>query len=161
MKKILSVLTAVLIFFTFPAAVFANNNINTNTTTEEIEYFSDGSYMVTTTETEADNGIALFAAASTKTASKTTKYYDASGDLDWKVTLTGTFSYTGSSATCTKASTSYTIYDSDWKVTSAKATKSGRTATGDYTVKRYTFGLPLQSKSGTIKISCSNTGVIS
>ncbi|MCM1285886.1 MAG: hypothetical protein NC213_05065 [Acetobacter sp.] len=159
MKKVLSILTAALMFFTFPTAVFANDI--TNTTTKEIEYFSDGSYMVTTIETEADNGIALLATTSTKSSSKSVKYYSSSNDLQWIVTLTGTFSYTGSSATCTKSSATYKVYDSNWKVKSATASKSGRTATGNYTVKRYALGIVTSTKTGTIKISCSNTGVIS
>ncbi len=157
MKRIASFFLAVLMLISVPCTVFAEETMIEPYESSSVEYFSDGSYMVTEIETP---GISLMS-TSTITASKSTKYYSSKDVLQWTVKLTATFSYTGSSATCTKSSISHTIYNSKWKVKSATASRSGRTATGKYEIKYYFLGVPTATRSGTIKISCSNTGVIS
>ena len=154
MKKIIY---ACLIFFTmtmiFPITIYAND---CNTTETTIEYFEDGSYLIIQSETS----IMPFA-ASTKSHTKSANYYNPNGDLAWKIYLTGTFTYTGSSSTCTKATTSYKIYDDRWKVTSSGASKSGNKATGNFTVKKYAIGIPIRTVNKTLTITCSKTGVCS
>ena len=103
----------------------------------------------------------LTRATSTKTGSKTAVLYNSSDEKLVTLKLTGTFSYTGSSATCTSASTSYTIHEDSWSVTSAIASKSGRQAIGNFTSKHYMLGIPIQTRETTITISCSNTGTLS
>ena len=126
-------------------------------TDKYVEYFEDGSYIVTELET---SGISTFA-ASTKNYSKSTSYYNSDNEKEWTITLSGTFSYTGSSATCTKATKSYKIYDDHWKVTSSNASKSGNKATGNFTVKRYLAGIPIRTVNKSLTITCSKTGVCS
>lgn len=137
----------------FPITIYAND---CNTTETTIEYFEDGSYLIT----QSEISVTPFA-ASTKSHTKSANYYDANGDLAWKVSLTGTFTYTGSSATCTKATKSYKIYDDRWKVTSSGASKSGNKATGNFTVKRYLGSIPIKTVNKTLTITCSKTGVCS
>ena len=88
-------------------------------------------------------------------------FKNSDGEAQWSATLRGTFTYTGSSATCTASSISYTIENSKWKISSATASKSGNTASGHITAKRYTFGIPVQTVEAPIAISCSATGVLS
>lgn len=154
MKKIVSVLLSIMILFAFPIAVYAEEG--NQTTTTSVEYFDDGSYMVTIIEEEP-----ALTRASTKSGSKTKSYYDSDDELQWVAKLSGTFSYTGSSATCTKSSVTYTIYGSNWKATDSEATKSGRTATGKFTFKKYLTFVPMFTQNITLTLSCSNSGTLS
>lgn len=155
MKKIVAVFLSVLMLLAFPVAAYADETDDT-VVSSTVEYFEDGSYLVTTIEEQP-----TLTRASTKSGSKSSKYYDSDDELQWVVTVKGTFSYTGSSATCTSASTTYSIYDTSWKVTSATATKSGRTATGKFTVKKYVTFIPMITRNATVILSCSNSGTLS
>lgn len=150
MKKILAfTLSALLFFMCFNTTVFASK------ANENIIYFDDGSYLVTViTESPAR-------ATKTKTGTKDLNYYDSNDNLEWKVTLTGKFSYTGSSATCTSSSISYNIIDTSWKIPTATASKSGNKATGDIVAKHYLLGIPTKTVEQTITLSCSASGTLS
>ncbi len=156
MKKIISLFSALLIMFVCPMTALSAE-YRPQQTEQTVEYFEDGSYMITKLETEQFSPFATSTTRKTKSAD----YYSNSGKLLWVVSLTGNFSYTGSSATCTSSSASYKIYDDAWKVTASKADKNGRQAIGNFTVKKYTLGIPLSTVNKTITISCSNTGVCS
>lgn len=122
----------------------------------EIEYYEDGSYLVT----QIESGISLFASGS-KTVTKYSSYYNSDSEIQWTLYLKASFTYTGSSATCTSASPSYKIYDSAWKVTKAEVSRSGRTATGDYVVKKYWLGIITKTIPVKIIATCDNNGNIS
>lgn len=117
----------------------------------ETVYFEDGSYMVITLEMSSAN-----VRASTRSASKTASYHNSSGELQYSFTLNGTFSYDGSSATATASSTSYQIYNSDWRCTTCMSSKSGNSVTGTATFKK-----SIWANTKDLKITCSPTGVIS
>ena len=153
MKKILSAVLAVLMI----AMTFSICSSAVGTTVESsVEYFDDGSYTVTTITVENSAR-----AAKTTTGKKHKEYRSASDELLWKVTVSGTFTYTGTTATCTKSSTSSVIYNDDWKVTSAVASKSGNKAIGNFTVKRYLLGIPTATKETSVTLTCSAKGVLS
>lgn len=155
MKKIISVFSVILMMLVmFPTTAFAGEN---NITNREVEYFDDGSYIVTEL---VESGISTLA-TSTVSKTKSSSYYDSNNKMLWTVRLDATFRYTGSSATCTSAAASHTIYDSSWKVTSGTASKSGNKATGNFTVKKYVLGIPVKTVNRTLTITCSNTGVCS
>lgn len=157
MKKVLCALFSVLFVFSVPIAVFADSSyVETKEGNTYVEYYDDGSYTVTVFE---ENEISTI--TSTISKSKTATHYSSQDKKQWSVTLTGTFSYTGSSATCTNSKTFYQIFDSSWKVTSATASKSGRTAKGEFTIKQYLTGIPVRTEKSTLTISCSNSGVLS
>lgn len=154
MKKIISVLLAILIvIFMCPTNAFAAEAA----TNQYVEYFDDGSYIITEFET---SGTSTFA-TSTTSKTKYSSYYNSNGDIEWRVSLTGTFTYTGSSSICTKATKSYNIYNDNWKVTSSSASKSSNKATGNFTVKKYVLGIPVKTVNKTLTITCSKTGVCS
>lgn len=155
MKKLISLLSVMLMIVVLcPNTAFASEKIVTDS---YVEYFEDGSYIVT----ELIESTVTTFAAKTISNSKSSHYYESDNSKAWTVTLNATFSYTGSSATCTKTTTSHTIYNDAWKVTSAVASKSGNKATGSFTIKRYLLGVPVKTIDRTLAITCSNTGVCS
>lgn len=156
MKKVVSVLLIVMIMFSLNVPAFAVENIDNENTV--IEYLEDGSCFITTITVVEENSTY---ATNTKTFTKTISYKDEDGIVCWKATLTATFRYTGSSATCTDADVTYTVSNSKWKITSATASKSGNTATADVTAKRYTLGIPFKTVDRTITMTCSANGTIS
>lgn len=150
-KKILSLLTAcLLVVCLLPVQVLAAER------EETVTYYADGSYTVTTVEKH------LTARASgTVTGNETKNYYSSSNKLQWKAVLNATFTYTGSSATCTKVnSLNVTIYDSAWSVGSKSTSKSGNTAYGYLTMNGKlvsgTQGVPV-----TLTLSCDKNGNLS
>ena len=158
MKKILSTILVVIIAFSFLSiSVFAENT--NSIISENVEYFDDGSYIVTTL-TVSDESY-LSRATVSKTGSKKVVLYNSSDEAMVTLKLTATFTYTGSSATCTAATPSYTIHEDSWKVTTATASKSGNKATGNFTAKHYALLIPIQTRDVAITITCSNTGTLS
>lgn len=158
MKKIIIyAMLVVMVFSTMSFNVSANSTDANEATTSTVTYFEDGSYLVTTISEDSSST----RATNTKSGSKTTTYYSATDEALWKATLKGTFSYTGSSATCTAASETHTVYDSSWKITSATATKSSNKAIGDIVSKRYFIGIPTATVEKTITITCSASGTLS
>lgn len=156
MKKIVSVLLSVIIMLSLSAPAFAVDSVNNENTV--VEYFEDGSCFITTITVVEENSTY---ATNTKTFTKTISYKDEDGIVCWKATLTATFRYTGSSATCTESDVTYTVSNSKWKITSATASKSGNTATADVTAKRYTLGIPVETLNRTITMTCSANGTVS
>ena len=152
-KRISVIFLTLILSMSIPFSVFAQSTITTNS---KVEYFDDGSYLVT----EFTETIVPFSSGS-KSEGKTATYYSSDDKRQWSVTIWGTFTYTGSSATCTNASTSYTVYNSAWKVKEATATKSGRTATGNFLVKKYWLGIITKTVPMTVIMSCDNNGNIS
>lgn len=153
MKKIISIFLAVFLILNIPIISYADN-IETDSYTE---FYSDGSYSITTIET---NSISVLA-SSTISKTKSTVHYNSKDEAEWKINVTGTFVYSGTSATCTASKVSYEIYNTNWKVTSAQASKSGAKAIGDFTVKYYVLGIPMKTVNKTLTLTCSNTGVCS
>lgn len=128
---------------------------NENAAYSNIIKLNDGSYYITVIE-ETNN-----TRASTKTGSKTTRYYNSDDELLWSVTVKGTFSYTGSSAVCTASNVSTTCPASNWKISSKSSSKSGATATATATAKRYTIGVVTQTVTKKVTLTCSASGTLS
>lgn len=133
--------------------VYATEEQNINSS---IEYFEDGSYLITTITEEVNN-----ARATTKTGSKTSTYKNSNGVIQWTYKVTGTFSYTGSSSTCTAVSDSYTISNDNWHMSSHSCSKSGNTANGTVTMKYKVLGITTKTVSDNVTLTCSATGVLS
>lgn len=121
-----------------------------------IEYFDDGSYLVTTLTEETANS-----RANTITGNKTYTYSGANGVTEWTYKITGTFSYTGSSSTCTAVSDSYTISNDKWHMSSHSCSKSGNTAYGTVTMKYKVLGITANTITRNISLSCSASGTLS
>lgn len=121
----------------------------------EIIYLDDGSYLTVETVT---NGIR---AAWSVTGNKVYTHYSASGSSNWKVVLTGSFTYTGSSATCTSSSVDVTIYDSSWYVIYKCASKSGNAANGSVTMGDKLDGETITKVPVDLTLSCDANGNLS
>ena len=76
-------------------------------------------------------------------------------------TVTGTFTYTGSSSTCTKSIASATSKNANWKISSKSASKSGNKATAKATAKRYVDGTAVETQNCTVTLTCSLNGSLS
>lgn len=125
---------------------------------DEVVYYEDGSYAVVVVMKEENT---VTRATNRKSGSKAYKYYTADDELVWTVTLNATFSYNGSSATCTSVnSLNVTIYDDSWSTYSKSSTKSGNTATG-YVTMRYSGLLGSRDIPATVTLSCDKNGNLS
>jgi hypothetical protein len=125
------------------------------------EYFPDGSYLEVTVE-EQSSPFSLFAATSTKSGSKTATYKNSAGDSLWSVKVSGTFSYNGSTSSCTSSSVIATVYSSYWSIVSKSASKSGNNATATATAKQYSsLGIAIATATYTVNLTCSASGTLS
>lgn len=121
----------------------------------ETVYFEDGSYM--TVELIAKSS----RVSGSVSGSKTTTYNNSSGTALWKVTLTGNFSYTGSSATCTSTAIDVTILDSSWYTVYKTSGRSGNKATGSATVGKSVGGTSVTKVPVSLTITCDANGNLS
>ena len=153
MKRMIALLQIICIFLCiFTCVVHAEENFSVT----DIEYFEDGSYIITVLETKTS----LLSLSSSISKTKTEYFYDSHDNLDWKASLTATFNYNGSTASCTNASIGYKIYDNTWRLTSHDCSYSGATATGSFTFKRYASLIPVQTINKTLTLTCSPNGTI-
>ena len=153
MKRFLCLGMLIVLFITMiPINAFAAQESVNN---DEVIYFDDGSYVAISL---SDTGSR---ATASKSGSKTYTYYSSSGVAQWKAVLSGTFTYTGTSSTCTASSCSVTIYKTDWYTVSKSASKSGNTATAAVTMGRKSLGITVDKKSINISLSCDINGTLS
>lgn len=155
MKKTLILLFSFLFIFasTFPVKASEIQSINS---TNIIEIFDDGSYIESSTE---ENIIAtLSRSSSTKSAKRTYTYKASSGKILWTITVTGTFTYNGSSSSCTKASVSTTCPSITFKLASKSTTKHNSTATATASFKQYNDSVYLRTITRSVSISCDKSG---
>ena len=153
MKRIIvTILCAVLIFEAFCLSASAQEISESSV---RIDY-PDGSYCIQTIVVERSNS-PFFTAASTKAGTKSSRYYSASNVLQFTVTVRGTFSYNGTSATATSAQYGYSISDNAWSFVSGSASCSGATATATCKFR----SSPTASKTLSVSLTCSPTGVLS
>ena len=122
---------------------------------QEIIQFEDGSYIITEVITRGTR------ASGSTSGNKTSTYYNKSGVAQWKAVLNGAFTYNGSSATCTSASCSVTIYNSEWYTVSKSASKSGSTAYGSVTMGTVALGTVEDQVSANLNIKCDKNGNLS
>lgn len=153
MKKFLSFLIITSILF------YTKSNISysqsTPITSYEIEYISEYIYIETFITEYINNSTK---STTTVTRSKVSNIKNNNDEVLASFQLTGTFIYDHSTSRCTNASCTTTIYNDNWKFTSTSATKSGISANGSYTVKRYVLGIEMDSISRTLTISCDAHG---
>ncbi len=121
----------------------------------EMIHLEDGSYIiVAVTELQCR-------ATQTRSGSKSYTYYTSDGSAKWKATLSGTFTYNGSSATCTSSSCSVTIYNSSWYTISKSASKSSNTASASVTMGYKVLGVTTNQVTRNISLSCDKDGKLS
>ena len=146
MKKIITLLTIVssILFLSLPVSALDQK--------KEIIKLDNGYYLETIKETS------MARAANQKTARKTANYKNAQGAIMFSVTVTGTFTYTGSSSTCTKSVAEASSKNTNWKISSKSASKSGNKATAKAIAKRYVDGVAVETQNCTVTLICSSNG---
>lgn len=154
MKRTTTILIILILIFTLAFSLPAYAGVDDQILATETQQFEDGSYVII--ETVLHNSkVSLFASKS-KTASTSYSYFDSNKEKAWSFTVTGTFSYNGTTAKATDVSSKATIYNKKWSVSSHKDSKSGAKVTSTYT-----FKLQSKTKSATIGLKCSADGKIS
>lgn len=124
-------------------------------TSDSIIYLDDGSYITMTFEETTTR------ASGTTTGHRNLTYTANDGTVCWKATLTATFTYNGTSATCTASNCSVTVYESNWYTVSKSAAKSGNTATATVTMGRKVLGITIDKDTYSMTISCDKDGNMS
>lgn len=104
-----------------PAAVCAQEQDGTT-----YVIYDDGSYVIIEIAEIQSRTV------STRIAAKHYTYYDANDVKQWKATVTGTFTYDGTTSQCTAVNTSFTRYTTTWTLDSVNKNKSGATAFADF-----------------------------
>lgn len=122
---------------------------------QNVTYYSDGSYTIVETIQQSSR------ASKAVTGNKVSKHYDSDGNLKWEATLTGSFTYTGISATCTSASANVTVYDSAWYIANKSTSKSGNVAYASITMNRKVAGVTVKKVSADMSLACSADGKLS
>lgn len=132
-------------------------NVQATETTEDrsIIVFEDGSYIEIIVEVIAGR------ATNTKNGYKTYSYYDASNNLEWQAKLSASFTYNGTTSTCTSASCSVSIYENAWYESSNSTTRSGNTATTNLVMGQRLLGVTIATREYTITLSCDKDGNLS
>lgn len=157
MKKILSIIMCLLIVLGQSTEVKANSHKTIYKVSDKITTdLGNGFYMDIIIKEENINN----RATSTKGGSKTLNYRNGDTVL-WSATVYGTFTYNGSSSSCSKASASAVSSSSAWKIIEYNAQRNGSTAIANVQAKRYYLGIPVQTVNDEIRLSCSKSGVLS
>lgn len=162
MKKTLSLLIVGFLFCTFFSfSAFAEDPINEpdSGTIVDIEYLDNGDYIVTYLDDGEIYGDGNDK-STTVTKTKTKKYLNSAGDTMWAIRVQGTFTYNGTTCTCTKAAHKATSYASTWTIISASHSKSGNHATATATA-RHQGSTGYQDYTRSVTLTCSPTGVFS
>ncbi|MGF6376973.1 hypothetical protein M2140_002052 [Clostridiales Family XIII bacterium PM5-7] len=154
-RKMIFVLMMSLLFAVMTTPAFAGTSEALGKTQSIIvQTYDDGSYAII--ETVEVPHRAMFAAAATKSASRTYTYYNSKNVAAWTFTLKGTFTYDGSTAKATAASNSYNIHVSGWKCSARSSSTSGAIAKANGTFKYANL-----IKNTSLGLKCSPSGVIS
>lgn len=151
MKKILSFII-ILSLALFPIDVSAA------TSSDEIEYLSNGDYIIFTIENKSTGSIQPY--SKTVTKSKTGRYIH-NNSVQWYVKVTGTFTYGSGTSKCTSSSVSAKSNVNIWKITSSSSGKSKNTASATATAKHYYNNSIVDTVTRTVKLTCSSTGKFS
>ena len=116
--------------------------------------FTEGDYIITT---EIKEEMPL-ERSSTKIGSKTYTYSTTAGEVLWKYTVYGKFSYDGKNAYCVQATDSCSIQASDWQLKSNSVKATGNQAVGTCSVNRIVLGVVNNNVVGQAILTCSPTG---
>lgn len=155
-KKLLALMLGVVLTCCQAVMVSAETTEAEKIISVEKQYLDDGYYCETVILEESS----LFRSSS-KTASKTSTFYNGNDEALWYVKVIGEFTYTGSSSKCTSASVSAASYVSTWKVSNKSSSYSGNTAKASATGKLYFGNAVVDTVNKTVSLTCSANGDLS
>ena len=151
MKRVIVLMTVLcLLLSVFPFGAYAESEDD-----ELVEYLPDGGYIVT----EIFDIDTRAAQSATKSFAKTK--YDENGNLDWKITLTATFTYDGVTARCTATDLDVTIYDSSWYKISAYHSREAAQGYANVQLGRKYLGVTVEKPTYYLSLNCTPDGNIS
>lgn len=118
-------------------------------------YFDDGSFAIIEIASDESR------ASGSKTGSKSYTYYNSDNEIQWKVTLTGSFTYTGTNSTCISSDINIMLYNSNCYVVSQNAGKEDNIARGSVTIGYKFLGITVEKKSASLTLNCDANGNLS
>lgn len=121
----------------------------------DIIYLENGCY-ITIEITESTER-----AATTKSGTKNYVYRSNSGNELWRASLRGTFTYTGTSATCTASSCTTSVTDTAWYEVSKAASRSGANASAEVTMGQKILGITINKETINMSLTCDANGNLS
>ena len=124
--------------------------------TAEIEYLPDGSYFVTTIAADESD-----ACRGNITRIKESIYYDASGVEQWRMKLTASFFYNGTTSYCTSCSVTYTIQNTAWHFDGKQENIDGNVAFGSLTMVKKFLGITIKTVTRSLTLTCDKDGNVS
>lgn len=107
------------------------------------------------------NSSSIMRSTKTITGKKTASMKNSSGKILWSVSVTGTFTYTGSKATCTSATVDAKSNNSFWKIKSKSSSKTSNKATGKATGQNILDGVVVATHTLSTTLTCSASGKLS
>ncbi len=157
MKKIIAsvMMVSLLLCTVFSLPVSAAEMPMNEVTTTTIEYLENGDYIETVLTVYETNS-----RAATKQGTKTSNYKNSSGTVLWCVTVYGSFTYNGTTSSCTSVSRSTESFNSNWTIKSSSCTKSGNCASATATATLNKL-IGSEDHSLTVNLYCSPYGIIS
>lgn len=163
MKKIIPIILSIALMLCL-CAVSANAqfyNSNKQIARTVVEYFEDGTVLKVTVSEHISHVIPM-ADTYIKSGTKTYTLEDANGNEIWWFNLHGSFKVTsGTSATCTSSSHSYSIQDDSWSLKSATTSKSGSKAIGEATFIKKLLLVTTDTKDISLTLNCDKNGNLS
>lgn len=123
--------------------------------TGEIIYLENGCY-ITIEITESPER-----ASASRAGTKNYVYRSSDGEELWCASLRGTFTFTGSSATCTASSCTTTITDAAWSEVSKSASRSGASAIGEFNMAYKILGITIRKETINMRLTCDANGNLS
>lgn len=152
MKRLLCVILLLLMIISF----FPVNTQAAETGTPDyLFYTDDGGYIIMYIE---ELGTRV---SNSKTGSRVFEYYNNDHEIQWRATLTGTYLYTGTTATCTSSRCDVVIYNSAWYVISKSSGMLGAKATAELSMGRKVLGVTVERKNVSMALSCDANGNLS
>ena len=153
MNKFAKIITiVVLLVALLPMNVFASENTSHSV---DIIYLEDGSYI--TVETQ----LIQTRVAYTRSANRVYTYNNNNGEEQWRAVLSATFTYNGTTSTCTASSCNVTITNTNWYEVSKTVGKSGNTATAELVMGRKFLGITVQKETLNMSLTCDANGNLS
>ena len=153
MNKFAKIITiVVLLVALFPMNVFASENTSHSV---DIIYLEDGSYI--TVETQ----LIQTRVAYTRSANRVYTYNNNNGEEQWRAVLSATFTYNGTTSTCTASSCNVTITNTSWYEVSKTVGKSGNTATAELVMGHKFLGITVQKETLNMSLTCDANGNLS
>ena len=149
-RKTFSLFLTMILMVSLVSFAYADANISSEVVDIERIDYEDGSYAIVTTEETT----VLTRAVMQKNGKRTYEYYEGRS-CAWTFTITGTFTYDGSTAKASNPGRYTTINDSSWSTSSTSAYATGASIKGSATMKKGSA-----SKTIPLTLTCSPDGTL-